>query len=971
MDTTVPPGREQPGFGALLKRYRLAAGLSQEALAERARLSARAISAYERGQRQAPYRDTVVLLAQALGLSPRETESLEATVSRRRGPVGAPTQPPPRGPAQIPPAPLVTPRGRDSVPPPLVGRAGELALLERHLTGEGPPVLALAGEPGIGKTHLLREAMRRAEGLGWAVLHGGCQRRGGHEPYAPILGAMQGYLRHRAEVQLRRDLAGCADLVRLLPELAAGPLAPLPAGAFPPEQERRLMVAAAVRFLSNVAASAGTLLLLDDLQWAGPDALELLMALVRSAAEAPVRVIGAYRDAEVRPVDALGVLLADLAHAGLLRHHTLGSLGPAEARELLAGLLEDAAGVPAVLRESVVERAGGVPFFVVSYARGLQAGVGGAIPWDLAQGLRQRVAALPAGAQEMLGVAAVVGRVVPRWLLATVLARPEDEVLAALDAACATQLLRETGIDTYEFLHDVIREVVEADLGATRRAVLHRRVAEALEGGAGAAAPHREPPLELLAFHYTQAEAWPKALGYLMQAGDKAAASHALQAAVAAYAWALEVCDQLGDTAVAVAVAAAQKRADIHVLVGDFGAAVAGYERMREGTRRLGDRRLEGLALVHRAGAEIDDHAFATAEGSLRAALAIAEEGYADVRLGALIGLVAHHVISAGRLAEAEALLQAAEEVAPQVQERAAYPPWNPASWRSWLANWAGRFDEAIDAAVHAPRHNAGWNEALARGGKGDYQRALALLAEELAAHQRAGTVPHQAYNTLGWIYGEIQNHDRALEWNARALTAAQGTDLRGIHFECLNHARLNLGDTLTALGRLDEAEEQFRAVEQVVRHPPDTWMLWRYAQHCFHSCGELWLRCGDAARALAYADECLQMAERTGSRKNIAKGRRLRGRALLAQGRLAEAEQELARALEVAHGVGNPPQLWQAHLALGDLRTAQGRPDEARTSYGAALATIDGVADALEDDALRETFLASAHVLHVRQRAQ
>jgi transcriptional regulator with XRE-family HTH domain len=65
-------------FGALLKRYRVAAGLSQEALAERARLSTRGISDLERGRHRLPYRDTVARLAEALGLDGAERAALEA-----------------------------------------------------------------------------------------------------------------------------------------------------------------------------------------------------------------------------------------------------------------------------------------------------------------------------------------------------------------------------------------------------------------------------------------------------------------------------------------------------------------------------------------------------------------------------------------------------------------------------------------------------------------------------------------------------------------------------------------------------------------------------------------------------------------------------------------------------------------------------------------------------------------------------
>src|SRR5262249_15470911 len=198
---------------------------------------------------------------------------------------------------------------------PLVGRARELALLERHLAGEGPPVLLVAGEPGIGKTRLLQEAAARAAGTGWCVLQGGCSRRGGQEPYAPVLGALEWYIRGHDPIHLRTTLQGCAWLVRLLPELADGPIEPLPAWTLPPEQERRLIVRAVGRFLANAAlqashdgqktrqAGCGVLLVLDDLQWASADALELLVALVRTIPELPLRVLSAYRDSEIGPDD--------------------------------------------------------------------------------------------------------------------------------------------------------------------------------------------------------------------------------------------------------------------------------------------------------------------------------------------------------------------------------------------------------------------------------------------------------------------------------------------------------------------------------------------------------------------------------------------------------------------------------------------------------------------------------------------
>jgi hypothetical protein len=173
------------------------------------------------------------------------------------------------------------------------------------------------------------------------MLEGGCQRRGGHEPYAPLLAALRRHIHHASPAQQRTELAGCAWLVRLLPELANGPIEPLPAWTLPPEQERRLMVEAVLRFLANVAGPTGTLLVLDDLQWASPDALDVLTALARAAAEVPLRVLGAYRHTEVGPHDPLSVMLADLAQARLAMQHTLPPLTPQEAGQLLAGLLAD------------------------------------------------------------------------------------------------------------------------------------------------------------------------------------------------------------------------------------------------------------------------------------------------------------------------------------------------------------------------------------------------------------------------------------------------------------------------------------------------------------------------------------------------------------------------------------------------------------------------------------------------------
>src|SRR5256714_764564 len=417
-------------FGDLLRRHRLEAGLTQEELAAQAGLSVRGLSDLERGARLAPRRETVQLLAEALHLSAAERTRLEAAARRR----GAPS---------VQEAGESLPSHQSSLSAlPFVGRAQELALLEKVLADSGPPVLLVAGEPGIGKSRLLQAGIERAEAQGWTVLIGGCHRRSGQEPFAPLVGTLADSLRPQSPNEQRLHLEGCTWLVRLLPELAETRVVSPPTWTLPAEQEHRLMFAAVARYLANVAGPAGTLLVLDDLHWAGADALDLLQALVRAPADRPLRLLVAYRDTDVTSQGPLAFLVADLAREGRATRAQLSPLEGAEATALLAELLPETADGDPHLRQQVLARAGGVPLFLVSCVQALFIGHltwNGAshVPWTLREAILQRVVAVPGAPHTVRRLAAVVGRLVPRTLLVAVAARAdltEEAVLSALEA---------------------------------------------------------------------------------------------------------------------------------------------------------------------------------------------------------------------------------------------------------------------------------------------------------------------------------------------------------------------------------------------------------------------------------------------------------------------------------------------------------------------------------------------------------
>jgi tetratricopeptide (TPR) repeat protein len=330
-------------------------------------------------------------------------------------------------------------------------------------------------------------------------------------------------------------------------------------------------------------------LVLDDLQWAGPDALDLLSALVRSAAQTSVRVLGSYRSTEIRAEAPLAALVTDLATAGLATHLELSPLAPGDAAALLQSLLGEEAESEG-LSAQILRRAGGVPFLLVSCALALRQHLlsGTApdeVPWTVAQSIRQRVAALPVAARDLLGIAAVIGRQVPGTLLMTLAATAEEQTLEALDALSRARLLVADGDATYQFAHDIIREVVEAEVGALRRKVLHRRVAQVLENAAVGGSVGQ------LAYHYARSAEAEKALLYLERAGDQALSLHANAEAEGYYRELAQRLEHMGRQE--VAAPAWEKLGGVLRLLAKHDQALAAYEQAITRYRVLDD--VEGI----------------------------------------------------------------------------------------------------------------------------------------------------------------------------------------------------------------------------------------------------------------------------------------------------------------------------------------------------------------------------------------
>ena len=354
-----------------------------------------------------------------------------------------------------------------------VGRTAELGELARRfdaaLAGEASVVL-VAGEPGIGKTGLVAELGRLAGAHGTPVLWGRCTDDDGAPAYRPWRQVLRAW---RAADPDGPAAADPDDLAALAPLLGSAGGDSAGAGA----EARLVLFDAAARVLTAAAARTGLLVALDDLQWADPDSLALLVHLAREAPTARLLVVGTARPAELAADPERAGHVARLAARPTAARIDLGGLTDAD----VGGALTERLGV-APPPETVAEvrvRSGGNPFFVGELARMLADGRAGPVPAAVRDVVRLRLGRLPAGCRALLDLAAVAGGELDEPLLGAVVGGPVTDALRpALDDGV---LVRPPGRTAPRFAHDIVREALLEVLGDTERARLHARLAEVLE----------------------------------------------------------------------------------------------------------------------------------------------------------------------------------------------------------------------------------------------------------------------------------------------------------------------------------------------------------------------------------------------------------------------------------------------------------------------------------------------------------
>ncbi|HEX6888260.1 MAG TPA: BTAD domain-containing putative transcriptional regulator [Candidatus Nanopelagicales bacterium] len=424
-------------------------------------------------------------LAEELGIDPGpELRNLEELVLRQDAALYLPPVEEP-----VPPLTPVTARTRTTTPAlpedagsePLFGRAEVLEVLggvlreaAEHRHGR---LVLVTGEPGIGKTALLREVHRRAGRAGL--------RRGRGTWDTEGVPALWGWTRAVEEA------LGSAEALTV------------------PGAEDVDAASAGFRradaLLAAVREGPATLLVLDDVHWADADSLRLLRRLAAEARSVPLVLVVSLRSSEADHGPAVTATLAALARVDAVRVE-LGGLDP----DAVTGWVEERAGVrvPQDVARTLVDRSAGNPLYLGELVRSLvrdgaltslSAPAWTTVPDNVRDLVRHRTSDLPPEHAAVLGTAAVAGRSFDLLVVERASGADATTVDAAVESALMLGLVEVEGAGSYRFTHALVRDALYDMVPAPTRARTHGAVAAALESRyAGSVGAH----VAELAEHY-------------------------------------------------------------------------------------------------------------------------------------------------------------------------------------------------------------------------------------------------------------------------------------------------------------------------------------------------------------------------------------------------------------------------------------------------------------------------------------
>ena len=405
----------------------------------------------------------------------------------------------------------------------LFGRQPELTILrgwwEEARSGASRFVLC-SGEAGIGKSRIAEELATEAERTGAVVRWARATADPPTPPYwlwRTLVGA----------VGMRSGAGDSGDVDRTQP------------GRFDPATDRLVLFESVAAALVAEAGVCGMLVVVDDVQWADPSSLQLLLHLVRHVRGARLLVLATERTPAQAGYEAWLPVAAQLVQEPRAERLTLGGIDVAAA----ARLLVESGGTLAPGQEAAVHSlTGGNPFFVKQLGAAGYDPAQGQLPDSVLQLVGHRVGMLSPDTQQFLRAAAVVGDHFSLAVTAAVVGRPVMACLPAVDEALdAGYLVQGGAAGELRFSHGLIRSALQAALSLTETVTLHRRAAEAAEAAHTGDCTGRSGDLARHWCVVAVTGEWEPAVRWSVRAAEEAVDAQGYEDALGWYRTALDV----------------------------------------------------------------------------------------------------------------------------------------------------------------------------------------------------------------------------------------------------------------------------------------------------------------------------------------------------------------------------------------------------------------------------------------------
>jgi class 3 adenylate cyclase/tetratricopeptide (TPR) repeat protein len=812
-----------------------------------------------------------------------------------------------------------------------VGRDGEVARLREAFTrsraGEGRMV-ALVGEPGVGKSRVIREFVEGPWVEGAIVLEGRPLAYRKTPSWFPVVDAFRRYCQidrlDEAPIIREKITSKLLGLDRALGSalpalLALADLEPEdPAWrALDPPQRRRRIQEAVRNVLLLESRRQPVVFVVEDLQRIDEETQALLDNLVDRLPGARLLILVSYRP-EYRHQWGSKPGYAQIR---------IDPFSPATAHALLESLLGADPGLDG-LKAVLVERTDGNPLFLEESVRALvetQALIGepGArrlarsletvqMPGSVQAVLAARIDRLTPAAKHVLQCASVIGKDVPFPVLAGIADLPDEGLQAGLALLQAGELLYEASFFPeieYTFKHALTHEVAYGSLLHETRRALHARIVDLIEHlYAGRLNEH----VERLAYHALRGGLRERAVDYLRQAGVKAAARSAHREAVAFFEQALEILEADGPRGPALTAAidlVFELRASLAPL-GEFTRTLDHLRRAAAHAEALGDRRRLGWvsAYITQSHYTLGEQAEAirAAERALEAGRALGDEG---LQIVGHFGLgQANHVLGDHRAAQQHLRRAVAAMEGALSRERWGMAGLVSVASRIWLAA------SLADTGDFA--------EALARA-----REAVALAEAPEHPWSLAG-----AYMTLGFVHLGQGHPDEAGPVLDRGIAFAREMDLTAwlpMLLCARGTARARSGRVVDGVLMLEEGVQRAGTLRILSRQALRlTWLA------------EGYLLAGRVDGAADVAEQARRLATEHGEQGYAALAVRMLGETAAQAGKGALAAAHYADALARARALGMRPLEALCRLGLGSL-PLRGGDDGAKAHLTEALGLL------------------------------